>query len=448
MLNTFKDKTGLTRNGFVTNYPSFRYWRKPMAEAGMAEKPLNVYVHIPFCTQRCGYCYYKTETLQQNSKGSIERYVEALCREIEIAAKHFHLEKRPVVSIYFGGGTPTVLTKDQLTAIMDTLRTHLTITDGLEFTCEGEPVTLSQRKADIIQAAGVNRISLGIQSFDDEIISIAGRRDTEADGVKAIEIAMNTGASVNIDLISGLAGETPEKWQHSVKRAISTGVHSVTVYKLEIFANTPYYTQIGNKEIAIASDETELDYIRYASDAFRAAGYKPINFFTFTRDGGHEQQHTTNIWHGEDLYAFGTSAFGYLRDFGYQNTSAIPSYCDTVEAGELPIYRGYAYNSLDRLVREVMLGMKMMRLDLKRLQKRHGFNLLRLCGPTVERLVDRDLVTVSDEAITLTERGTLYGDSVGRALGAALEELQDDETRPNPVLDVAEETAAEAALAS
>jgi len=225
-------------------------------------------------------------------------------------------------------------------------------------------------------------------------------------------------------------------------------VHSVTVYKLEIFANTPYYTQIGNKEIAIASDETELDYIRYATDAFRASGYEPINFFTFTRGGGYEQRHTTNIWHGEDLYAFGTSAFGSLGNFGYQNTSEIPGYCDTIEAGDLPIYRGYIYNSLDRLVREVMLGMKMMRLDLKRLQKRHGFNLLRLCGPTLERLVERDLVTVGDEAITLTERGMLYGDSVGRALGAALEELQDDETRPNPVLDVAEETVAEAALTS
>lgn len=448
MLNTFKDKTGLTRNGFVTNYPSFRYWRKPMAELGKAEKPLNIYLHIPFCTQRCGYCYYKTETLHESSKDGIERYVESLCREIEIAAEHFHLAKRPVVTIYFGGGTPTVLTKAQLTSIMETLRANLTLTDGLEFTCEGEPVTLSQRKADIIQEAGVNRISLGIQSFDDEIISIAGRRDTEAQGVKAIEIAMNTGASVNIDLISGLAGETPEKWQHSVNRAISTGVHSVTVYKLEIFANTPYYTQIKKDEIAIASDETELDYIRYASDTFLAAGYKPINFFTFTRDGGHEQDHTTNIWHGEDLYAFGTSAFGYMGGYGFQNTNEISGYCDIIEAGDLPIYRGYAYNSLDRLVREVMLGMKMIRLDLKRLRKRHGFNLLRLCGPTIERLVERDLITVTDEAITLTERGMLYGDSVGRALGAALEELQDDEARPNPVLDVPDQTVAAAALPS
>lgn len=439
MLNTFKDKTGLTRNGFVTNYPSFRYWRKPMAEAGMAEKPLNIYAHIPFCTQRCGYCYYKTETLQASSRDGIDRYVDSLCREIEIATEHFHLAKRPVETVYFGGGTPTVLTKVQLAKIMDTLRANLTLTDGFEFSCEGEPVTLSQRKADIIQEAGVNRISLGIQSFDDEIISIAGRRDTEVQGVKAIEIAMNTGASVNIDLISGLAGETPEKWRHSVERAISTGVHSVTVYKLEIFANTPYYSQIRKDEIAIATDETELDYIRFASDAFQAAGYKPINFFTFTRDGGHKQRHTTNIWHGEDLYAFGTSAFGYMGGFGFQNTNAIHGYCETIEAGELPIYRGYAYNSLDRMVREVMLGMKMNRLDLKRLQKRHGFNLLRLVGSTVERLVDRDLVTVGDGELVLTERGMLYGDSVGRALGAALEELQDDEARPNPVLDVAEE---------
>ncbi len=427
MLNIIKDKPPLSRTGFVTNYPSFRYWRKPAAEAGLAPKPLNVYVHMPYCTQRCGFCYYKTKTLHATRVQEMNRYVDALCREIELATEHFHLGDRPVTTIYFGGGTPTTMTAQNLTRVVETLRQNLTLTDDMEFTCEAEPVTLSQRKADTLQELGVNRISLGIQSFKDEIIAIAGRRDTEQQGLGAIEIAKGTGANVNIDLISGLAGESEETWKHSIRRAISTGVENITVYKLEIFANTEFGAELRKANIAVPKDQTEMEMIRYAVDEFRKADYLPINFFTFNKGGGYVQRHTRSNWEGRDLYAFGSSAFGALGHWGYQNYADIPTYCQTVEDGRLPAYRGYEYSSLDRMVRDVMLNMKCLHFDRKRFKQTHGFDLVALCGPTVQQLLDDGLIAVTPETISLTDKGLLWGDSVGRAFGAALEKLGEGE---------------------
>lgn len=423
MLNIVREKTDLTRTGFVTNYPSFRYWRKTAAESGLTPKPLNVYLHIPYCTQKCAYCYYKTRSLQESGKAEIDRYVAALCREIELASQRFHFKDRPVTTLYVGGGTPTVLSRQHIAFLMEALDEHLDLIPDPEITFEGEPVTLTQRKAEVLRDHGVNRISIGVQSFRDEVVGFADRRDREQQALSSIAIAMKTGAVVNIDLMSGLAGETQESWKYSIAQAISTAVHSITIYKLEIFANTAYYQRLRQGEISLPSDEEEIEMIRYAIAEFGKADYLPINFFTFTRGGGYVQQHTTNNWHGEDLYAFGASGFGTLGPWSYQNLNDVIKYCDAVEAGDLPIYRGFVYSSLDRMVRDVMLNMKLIHLNHQEFRERHGFDLLRLCEPTLKDLEEEELITVTDEAISLTDKGMVYGDSVGRRLGSALEQL-------------------------
>ena len=253
MLNVIQDDLEVTRRGFVTNYPDFRQWRKEAVEQGLNRQPLNVYLHLPYCIQRCAYCHYKTTTLRNTQLSEIDRYVDSLCREIKIATERFHLRERPAISVYFGGGTPTLLSPANIERVMQTLRQNLTLADP-EINFEAEPVSLTARKAEILTQHGVNRINLGIQSFCDEIVFRTGRRDTEKQALKAIEIALLTGAVVNIDLISGLQGETPETWAYSVRRAIESGAQSITVYKLEIYANTEYYANLRRQNISLPSD--------------------------------------------------------------------------------------------------------------------------------------------------------------------------------------------------
>jgi oxygen-independent coproporphyrinogen III oxidase len=410
----------LTRKGFVTNYPPYRYWRPEVAQHFLEPAPLNIYVHSPYCVQRCAYCHYKTTTLGESRKTELDRYVASLCREIELASRRFHLKDRPATSLYFGGGTPTLLSKDNLSRIMDCLHENLSFTDP-EITVEGEPVTLIPSKAAHLQRLGVNRISLGVQSFAEEVVLKTGRRDTEADAFTAIAIAKDTGAVVNIDLMSGLAGETDATWAYTVERALAADVHSLTVYKTELYSNTEYYVSLKKNELALPSDDEELKYASYAIDHLERAGYLPVNFFTFTRGGGFMQRHTTSKWRGDDIYAFGVSAFGALGNYSIQNTSDLQKYSDMVEAGELPVARGYRLTAKDMLARDVVLGMKLMHLERTALQLRHGFDVVDLCRSTVNELVTGDFITVTDERVSLTPTGILWGDYTGRQLAAAID---------------------------
>ena len=411
-----------TRNGFVTIYPPHRYWRAEGVSEMLQPKPLNVYLHSPYCIQRCAYCYFKTATIGETRRAEVDRYVEALCREVELAARHFQLGARPVRTVYFGGGTPTLLSDANLKRLMRTLRENLTF-DSPEIVMEAEPVTLAPAKAETLKEIGVSRISLGIQSFCDEIVLKTGRHDKETQALAAIELAKSTGAVVNVDLLSGLAGETHATWAYSVKRAIEAGLHAITVYKMELYANTDYYNGVRQSTLDLPSDEMEIEFMSYAMDRLEEAGYLPASFFTHTREGRYRQQHISNYWRGQDLFAAGVSAFGSYGNWSFQNTADLNQYQTEVEEGRLPIQRGYTLSGLDLMVREVVLGLKLLSLDLKEFRKRHGVELRGVCAPALEDLDRQGFIEIDGATLLLTRKGRLYGDTVGKALGACLQQL-------------------------
>jgi oxygen-independent coproporphyrinogen-3 oxidase len=416
------DKPELSRKGFIITYPMFRYWNKEAVEEGVKPKPLNLYVHTPYCIQRCAYCYFKTTTLKDNRLQEIDRYVSSACKEIELVSQYYDLKNRPIETVYFGGGTPTLLTEDNIDRLFSTLRANFQVGDA-QITYEGEPVTLTERKAATLKRNGVKRISLGIQSFKEEVVYQTGRRDTEEQTFKAIALAKSTGAEVNIDLISGLPGETPEYWAYSVRKAIEADVHNITVYKLELYANTPYYSAERKKEVRVPTDEEEIELYKYAMAELKAHGYLPVNTFTFAKDGAYDQLNTRSKWLGNDNCAVGVSAFGSLGRWSYQNTSDINGYTEAVEKGELPVVRGYNTTTFDLMVRDVVMGIKLVHLSHRRFQERHGLDLLRICAAELAQLEDEGFLAVGDESISLTDHGILYADYVGRILEGGLKKF-------------------------
>lgn len=417
-----QEKPDLSRKGFIITYPMFRYWQKDAVEEGLRPQPLNVYIHMPYCIQRCAYCWFKTTTLKENRLKEIDRYVSAACKELEVASRHFDLKNRPVETVYFGGGTPSLMTEDNIDRLFEALRANYTLVDP-QITFEGEPVTLTDRKAAVLQRNKVNRISLGIQSFKEEIVFQTGRQDTEEDAFRAIELAKSTGADVNIDLISGLAGETHESWAYSVKRALEADVHNITIYKLELYANTPYYSAEKSKEISLPSEDLELEFIRYAQAELKKHDYRPVNTFTFTKGGVYDQKHTRSKWLGNDNYAAGVSAFGSIGRYNFQNMNDINGYIETVERGELPAFRGYNCTTFDLLVRDVVMGIKLVDLNHLQFRERHGVDLLKVCEGELAQLEEDGFLKVGGENISLTDDGVLYGDYVGRALEGALKKF-------------------------
>ncbi|HBL29567.1 MAG TPA: coproporphyrinogen III oxidase family protein [Acidobacteria bacterium] len=412
----------LSRKGVILTYPMFRFWNKEAVDLGVKPQRLNIYVHMPYCIQRCAYCYFKTTTLKDNRLQEIDRYAASVCKELETGSQRFHLRERPVETVYFGGGTPTLLSEENIDKLFATLRENFTL-DHPQITFEGEPVTLTERKAAVLQRNQVNRISLGIQSFKEEIVFQTGRRDTEEQTMKAIELAKATGAEVNVDLLSGLAGETPETWAYSVRRAIEAGVHNITLYKLELYANTPYYTSEKHNEIELPTDEEELVLIEYAHAELAKHGYRPVNAFTFTKGGAHDQLNTRSRWQGNDSYAVGVSAFGSLGTWNYQNTNDISAYVEAVERGELAAFRAYNSNTFDLAVRDAVMGIKLVRLDHLWFREKHGLDLLTVCEDELRRLVDERFVTVDDQEIALTARGLIFPDYVARRIEGAMKQF-------------------------
>jgi oxygen-independent coproporphyrinogen-3 oxidase len=420
-----------SRHGFLTNYPPFRRWRPEAIDRFYEPRPLNLYLHVPYCIQRCAYCFYKVTTLGDNRKAEIDRYVAALCKEIELVDQRFHLSEQPVKTIYFGGGTPTLLSKDNLSRIFEQLHRRFRL-DEPEITVEAEPVTLTETKAEHLKSLGVNRISMGIQSFSDEIVAKTGRSDTEEHARKAIALAKATSAVINIDLMSGLAGDTDETWAYTLERAVESDVHSLTVYKTEVYANSAYYFDIKRKILQLPSDDAELRFTDQAITRFERAGYRPVNFFTFTKGGGHKQQHSSSSWQGRETYGFGASAFGLLRGHALQNSSELPRYIAAIEDNKLPLARGHALTARELMTRDVALGMKLIHFDRKEFQRRYGFDVVMLCGPTIQTLTQDGLVEVGKDTLSLTAKGIRWGDYVGHCLATALESMAAPEQASAP----------------
>lgn len=427
MINTRKDNAywDPARKGFVTNYPNFLHWKKLSATEMADNRPLNVYVHTPYCIQQCAYCYYKTINLRGTNKAQrIDQYVDALCREVELATDYYQLQNRPVVSVYFGGGTPSLLNEAQLQRVIETIRRNLNLSDATEFTVEAEPVTITQAKADLLKHLGVNRVSMGVQSFDEGIIKRSNRLDDEKKVLRAIDIVRTMDVAVNIDLMSGLAEETRETWEYSVNRAIESGVQSITVYKTELYTNTPYYKEVRNNTLDLPDDDQELIFMDYAIGELTQADYKPWSFFTFTKCGQYQQKYATSTFLGDDCYAFGTSAFGKLGNYLFQNSNDEQKYMALLAEDQLPVTRGHHLTCLDAMIREVVLGMKLVSFDLRRFQSRYGFKLETLCADTLADLQEKGFITLTEDEIRLTHKGILYGDYSGKSLAKRLMEME------------------------
>lgn len=412
----------LSRKGFVSNYPHFRYWKKSGVPAMVSPSPLNVYIHIPFCIQKCAYCYYKTESYKNPAQ--LDAFLDALVGEIEIASRVFHLEGRPLEAVYIGGGTPSLLQDRMFVRVVETLRRHF-VMDKPEFTVEAEPRTITKKKTAFFKELGVNRLSIGVQSFDDHIIELSGRHHSGQKALEAVDIVKEASdIVVNIDLLSGLAGETPETWQSTVQAAIGSGAHNITVYKMETYLNTEFFNEgVRKNNIQLPDDEAELGFMKTAIEMFGTSDYKPWSFFTFTRGGGFHHRYAANLWHGKDCCAFGPSAFGLVSEVNYQNINDLDMYKQAVAGGQLPVTRAYALNSKDRMLRDILLGLKLFRFDVGDFICRHGFDFRSLIPGIMEELQRDGFIRVEDNIVELGPKGVLYGDYVAKRLAYGVKEV-------------------------
>src|ERR1051326_8097279 len=281
-------------NYFISNYPPYSFWKPERAGELFAaverpprpETPLGVYLHIPFCRKRCHFCYFKVYTDKDSS--AIRAYIDAAIQELSVyAAKPFIGGRKPNF-IYFGGGTPSYLSVEQLKHLTGEMKRLLAWDSVEEVTFEAEPGTLTDHKLKAIREMGVTRLSLGVENFNDHILEINGRAHHSKEIARAYAFARSIDfPQINIDLIAGMVEETEENWRENIRKTIDLSPDSVTIYEMEIPFNTTIYKQMkaeGKLVAPVADWDTKRRWVDYAYNEFAKAGYTVSSAYTAVKD--------------------------------------------------------------------------------------------------------------------------------------------------------------------
>ena len=411
-----------TREEFYTNYPFFKYWNNDNNEKLLSPEGINIYIHIPFCIQICDYCFYMKELIK--SKDQVNEYVDVLCKEIEMVSAQFSLGRRKVNSIYIGGGTPSVLTEPQFRKLIETLHRCHQI-ENPEFAFEAEPGTFSKNKLEWLKECGINRISMGVQSFDDEVIRLSSRKHTSLQAVNSIKLAQEMGGfELNIDLLSGLAGESMDSWERSVDTALNQETDMLTIYKMKTYANTVFFKKgVHKNEIELPTEVKEIDFMGRAIEKVFSANYQLWSNFAFTRNGC-QSKYAENTWRGQDLIAYGASSFGKIGNLNYQNLNNIAQYSEKVNRNILPVYRTYFMSYKDMIVKELLLcSARLFSYKKSEFVDKFGFDYFNLIPETISELVTKGYITGDANELVLTRQGVLFGDFVSKTIAAAVKKV-------------------------
>ena len=408
---------------FISNYPPYSQWNQKSLPAvtealhnpAKEKTPLGLYLHIPFCRKRCKFCYFKVFT--DVNAAEVQRYVDALCSEISLVSKLDVMGERPFRFVYFGGGTPSFLSPKQLTKLADRLRQHITWDGAEEVTFECEPGTLSETKVKTLrEVLGVTRISLGIENFSDALLEENGRAHLSKQVYNAWEwLTAAEFPNINIDLISGMVGETWENWRENVRKTIELSPESVTIYQMELPFNTVYSKDIlGNQvESPVADWNTKREWVDYAFREMQNAGYSVSSAYTVVKDPSKVNfSYRDNLWKGADLLATGIASFGHASGVHYQNLAEIEKYLATIESGDLPLGRGFVPTKHQKLVREMILLLKRGYVEKDYFAAKFDVDIYQRWKSVWDGYVSDDLATIDKDTIRLTNNGLLRVDSL------------------------------------
>jgi oxygen-independent coproporphyrinogen III oxidase len=374
-----------------------------LAPAGRA---LGVYVHVPFCTRRCEYCSFNTAPL--DDRGAVTRYLGALGREIALLAAAPWAREVTIPTIFFGGGTPSLLAADEMGAVLDALRAAFAVDTGAEVTVECNPESVTASKLGGYRRAGVNRISLGVQSLDDAILPAIGRLHTAAEARAAFEAARQAGFdNVSVDLIYGLPALTAESWRSTVDGVLGWNPEHVSAYGLTLDPGSVW----GSSGVrGLPGEDAVIAHYWTIAERARAHGYEHYEISNYARPGA-RSRHNQIYWRRGEYLACGPGAAGFLGDVRWTNVKPVARYTQLLQDGQLPIDTSERLTEHQAHAESLILGLRTADgVETARLQAR----------ATADPALTRRLTTWRHEGLLiddgtrtrLTESGFLLSDSL------------------------------------
>jgi len=370
----------------------------------------GIYIHIPFCERKCIYCdFYSIENLDQ-----IDLFVNSILQEIRIFKSESDFVGGTCFdTIYFGGGTPSLLKVSQFEKILNALYENFCISDNPEITVEANPGTVDKEKLSKFKCIGINRLSLGVQSFLDDELKFLGRIHTSEDAIRCIEFAFESGfENVNVDLIFGLPGQSEERWRENLFTVIKLNVPHISAYNLIVEKGTPLYEIVRSGEVKLPSDDEQAGLYEITMELLENAGYIHYEVSNYARSG-FECRHNLKYWRYESYVGFGPSAHSFWGNRRWWNVANLGKYLNLIAQGKLPI-ANFEILSDEKMVEEfIYLGLRSTGIDLKKFKERFAFDFID--GEIKEKLVEmkkNGYIEMDDFKVRLTRKGFSVCDEI------------------------------------
>ena len=366
----------------------------------------GLYIHVPFCLSRCRYCSFCSIT----SVELMDAFVKAVVREMA-----FYKDIFPSFdSLYFGGGTPSLLTIGQVKTLLDTVHNHFDIRPRAEITMEVNPGDASLEYFQSLRRLGINRLNIGVQSFDDTLLKFLGRRHTVKQAIESIETARHAGfRNLGFDLIYAVYGQNVKTWRQTLKKALSFSPEHLSCYELSLDRKTPLYKQYKREGLDLPSGEKALDFFITTSNILTEAGYIHYEVSNFARTRQLESSHNRKYWNHEPYLGLGPAAHSFFNNRRWWNKANVKTYLKDIGSGKKPVARSEKLSNDELALECLFLGMRTADgVNLESFKKLYGFDLRTGKKRIIETLIDHKLVVLKNNRLCPTLTGMALADSL------------------------------------
>lgn len=368
----------------------------------------SAYIHIPFCEHICFYCDFNKVFIEGQP---VDEYIEALINEIRLTKLAY--PSNDTETIYIGGGTPTALSAKQLDRLLEGVRQHLPFDEKNEFTVEANPGDLTLDKLRVLQNHGVNRVSMGVQTFDNRLLKKIGRKHTAQDVFDTMKLFEKADfQNVSIDLIYALPNQTMESFEDTLDKALALDLPHYSLYSLILENKTMFYNWARQGRLHLPGIDVEGDMFERAIERMTAGGRHQYEVSNFALEG-YESQHNLVYWNNEHYYGLGAGASGYLGDVRYKNHGPIQHYLKPLRENERPVIESEHLTLNHQMEEEMFLGLRKLEgVSLTRFEEKFNKSFTSVYGATTQHLIEEGLLKQNQDYLALTEKGLILGNDV------------------------------------
>lgn len=369
----------------------------------------GLYIHIPFCHQICNYCDFNKVFFKDQP---VDAYIDSLGQELALWKQQGALDK-PLETIFLGGGTPTSLSPEQLEKLLGYIHQYVPMADNLEWTSEANPDELTEEKMRVLFNGGVNRLSMGVQSFDEDLLKRLGRTHSNGDVKKAVEAARRVGfTNISFDLMYGLPGQTMEQWEDTMKQAFEFDLPHFSAYSLIIEPKTVFYNLMTKGKLNTVTEDLEADMYDRLMQEMEARGLLQYEISNFGRPG-FQSRHNLLYWDNEEYIGAGAGAHGYVQGLRYSNAGPLKKYMEPLARGERPLLSTHEVPIHEKMEEEMFLGLRKTEgVSIPHFYEKFGRAMEEVYGAILEKELATGNLAKEQDRIKLTRKGRFVGNEV------------------------------------